>query len=128
MLRQHLLLLMSLLALPLSALAADAEAPPDLISGKPTTEATPRAVTPPPPLPNDEGEQQAMPEPEVNIIQRDDKTIEEYSVNGQLRYIKVTPRHGVPYYIVDTDGDGVLDQQFDNLENPPIAQWILFRW
>ncbi len=125
---RHLPLLMSLLALPLSVLAAGADAPPDLISGKSSTDTSQKAVTPPPPLPNGDDEQQAMPEPEVNIIQRDDKTIEEYSVNGQLRYIKVTPRHGVPYYIVDTDGDGVLDQQFDNLENPPIAQWILFRW
>lgn len=81
---------------------------------------------PPPPLPEDPAEQ--MPEPEVRIIHREDRTIEEVSVNGQLRYVKITPKKGLPYYLVDTDGDGVLDKQFDNLDNPPINQWILLRW
>jgi hypothetical protein len=54
--------------------------------------------------------------------------VEEVRVNGQLRYVKITPNRGAPYYIVDTDGDGILDQQFDNLANPPINQWILLRW
>lgn len=82
---------------------------------------------PPPPLPEEQtGEN--LSEPEVNIIQRDDRTIEEYRVNGQLRYIKVIPKKGKPYYFVDTNGDGALDQQFDNLKNPPINQWILWSW
>jgi len=81
---------------------------------------------PPPPLPDDPAEE--LPEPEVKIIHREDRIVEEVSVNGRLRYVKITPRGGVPYYIVDTDGDGILDQQFDNLANPPINQWILLRW
>jgi hypothetical protein len=28
----------------------------------------------------------------------------------------------------DTDGDGILDKRDDNLDNPPINQWILLRW
>jgi len=82
---------------------------------------------PPPPLP-EESTGDNLPEPEVNIIQRDDRTVEEYRVNGQLRYIKVIPKKGKPYYFVDTNGDGALDQQFDSLENPPINQWILWSW
>ncbi len=81
---------------------------------------------PPPPLPDDPAEE--MPQPEVKIIHREDRVVEEVSVNGRLRYVKITPRGGVPYYIVDTDGDGILDQQFNNLDNPPINQWILLRW
>ncbi len=83
-------------------------------------------AAPPPPLPEDPTEQ--LPEPEVRIIHREDRVVEEVSVNGQLRYVKITPKGGVPYYLVDTDGDGVLDKQFDNLDNPPINQWILLRW
>ena len=83
-------------------------------------------TAPPPPLPEEPADQ--MPEPEVKIIHREDRIVEEVSVNGQLRYVKITPKKGVPYYIVDTDGDGVLDQQFNSLDNPNINQWILLRW
>lgn len=83
-------------------------------------------TAPPPPLPEEPSDQ--MPEPEVKIIHREDRIVEEVSVNGQLRYVKITPKKGVPYYIVDTDGDGVLDQQFNSLDNPNINQWILLRW
>ena len=83
-------------------------------------------AAPPPPLPEDPAEE--LPEPEVKIIHREDRIVEEVRVSGQLRYVKITPRGGVPYYIVDTDGDGILDQQFNNLDNPPINQWILLRW
>jgi len=81
---------------------------------------------PPPPPPEDSSD--ALPEPEVKIIHREDRIVEEVSVNGRLRYVKITPNKGAPYYLVDTDGDGVLDQQFNNLDNPPINQWILLRW
>lgn len=83
-------------------------------------------AAPPPELPEDPVDE--LPEPEVRIIHREDRIVEEVSVNGQLRYVKITPKGGVPYYLVDTDGDGVLDKQFDNLANPPINQWILLRW
>ena len=83
-------------------------------------------AAPPPPLPEDPADE--LPQPEVKIIHREDRVVEEVSVNGRLRYVKITPRGGVPYYIVDTDGDGILDQQFNNLDNPPINQWILLRW
>jgi len=83
-------------------------------------------TAPPPSLPEEPSDQ--MPEPEVKIIHREDRIVEEVSVNGRLRYVKITPKKGVPYYIVDTDGDGVLDQQFNSLDNPNINQWILLRW
>ena len=90
--------------------------------------AEPDRSLPPPPLPEEQTGEDFLTEPEVNIIQRDDRTIEEYRVNGQLRYIKVIPKRGRPYYFVDTNGDGALDQQFDSLENPPVNQWILWSW
>jgi len=84
---------------------------------------------PPPPLPEGSADDSnKLPQPEVTIIEREDRTVEEYRVNGLLRYVKITPKKGPPYYIVDTNGDGVLDKQFDNLDNPPINQWILLQW
>jgi len=68
-------------------------------------------------------------EPEVNIIQRDDKTIAEYRVNGQLYMIKVTPKDAPAYYLVDTDGNGSLDSQRSELQQDIlIPSWVLFRW
>ena len=68
-------------------------------------------------------------EPEVTIIQSDDEMIEEYRANNQLFMIKVTPRKGHAYYLVDTDGDGSLDTRKNELvENILIPQWILLRW
>ena len=50
-------------------------------------------------------------EPEVQIIKREDKTIEEYRINGRLYMIKVTPKNAPPYYLIDTDGDGTMEAQ-----------------
>lgn len=83
---------------------------------------------PPPPLLEGNGENQIIPEPEVTIIHQEDRIIEEYRVNGQLRYAKITPSKGPAYYMIDTDGDGLLDTRDDNLDNPPINQWILWQW
>ena len=87
-------------------------------------EKTPDSVPPPPAL-SDEEEI----EPEVTIIQREDKTIEEYRVNGQLYMIKVTPKNAPPYYLVDTDGNGVMETQRTEIEpRLMIPRWVLFRW
>lgn len=83
---------------------------------------------PPPPPELIEEEGQRLPEPEVRIIKRKGATIEEYRVNGRLRYAKITPSKGPAYYMVDTDGDGLLDTRHDDLRNPPIQQWILLQW
>lgn len=80
---------------------------------------------PPPPLPEDSTN---LPEPEVTIVHKKDAVIEEYRINGQLRFAKITPTKGPAYYMIDTDGDGQLDKRDDNLDNPPINQWILLRW
>jgi hypothetical protein len=68
-------------------------------------------------------------EPEINIIQKEDRTIEEYRVNGQLYMIKVTPTIGKPYYLTDTDGDGSLEStQFELDSGLLIPNWILLEW
>ncbi len=67
-------------------------------------------------------------EPEVTIVHREGATIEEYRVGGQLRYAKIIPSRGAPYYMFDSDGDGMLDTRWNDLDNPPVNQWILKRW
>ena len=83
---------------------------------------------PPPPLPEELQNYEDVPQPEVTIIRREDRIIEEVRMNGQLRYIKVTPNKGAPYYFIDTDGDGNVDTRKHELDNPTINQWILKRW
>ena len=81
-----------------------------------------------PTLPDEADDSRNIPQPEVRIIRKKDTVIEEYRVNGRLRFIKITPSVGSPYYMVDTDGDGVLETREDNFSNPPINQWILLEW
>jgi len=81
-----------------------------------------------PVLPNEADDSRNIPQPEVRIIRKKDAVIEEYRVNGRLRFIKITPSVGSPYYMVDTDGDGILETREDNFSNPPINQWILLEW
>jgi len=70
-----------------------------------------------------------IPETEVNIIHRKDTTIEEYRVNGRIRYVKIIPKKGKPYYLVDKDGDGELETRHSDLDGiPPINEWILLEW
>ena len=90
-------------------------------------EDSPAVVVPPPPLPS--GVEDETIEPEVTIIQQDDRTIEEYSINGQRYMVKVTPKKGVPYYLVDADGDGNLDTQSNELDPKILVpSWVIFRW
>jgi hypothetical protein len=82
--------------------------------------------TKPPPLPEFRSEPDL--EPHVTIIRRETDTVEEVRVNGELRYLKVTPRFGKPYYLVpNTNGQTYL--RYDSLDfglKPPM--WLLFSW
>jgi len=70
-----------------------------------------------------------VPGSDVVIIQHKDETVEEYRIGGRIYMIKVQPGKGVPYYLVDTDGDGKLETHYSDLtENIVIPQWVLFRW
>jgi Protein of unknown function (DUF2782) len=68
-------------------------------------------------------------EPQVTITQHKDETIEEYRVNNQLYMIKVIPRKGYAYYLVDTDGDGSLDTRKNELAGDVlIPSWTILHW
>lgn len=67
--------------------------------------------------------------PEITITQRGETAIEEYRINGQLYMIKIIPKKGVPYYLVDSNGDGMLSRRFNDL-SPGflIPSWVILRW
>jgi len=65
---------------------------------------------------------------EVTIIQKKDAVVEEVRVNGKLRYAKITPKKGKPYYLYDSNGDGVLDATETDVKKANVNQWILMEW
>jgi hypothetical protein len=67
--------------------------------------------------------------PTVNI-RRDDSTgdvVEEYRQNGRLYLVKVTPRKGPSYQLLDTNGDGKLDRA-DHEGGVRPVYWTLYEW
>jgi hypothetical protein len=78
----------------------------------------------PPPVFNP-GDDAVDDESSVTITKQTDLTVEEFRSNGRLYMIKVTPKIGSPYYLVDSMGDGKFARQesLDSGFRPP--QWIL---
>jgi len=86
-------------------------------------------VPPPPPLIEGESATEALMEPDISIRKEADQEVEEYRIQGQLYMIKVTPKRGEPYYLVDADGDGELEHQMYELDPKfMIPSWTIFRW
>ena len=86
----------------------------------------------PPPAPEQLQSGEAIPlgEPQITIYQRGPDLISEYRLNGHLYAVKIIPERGVPYYLIDADGDGHMEGQFfDDLNSRFIVpQWVLHRW
>lgn len=67
-------------------------------------------------------------EPQVTIIQRENELVEEFRVAGELRYVRVTPRHGRPYFLVP-DANGQAFVRRDSLDpGLKVPLWVLFSW
>ncbi|MGB0237844.1 MAG: DUF2782 domain-containing protein [Cycloclasticus sp.] len=90
---------------------------------------TPPAVLPEPPeLPSQivSGENMS---PDITITRKKKETITEYSVNGSVYMVKISPENAPAYYMIDTDGDGNLETRRSALEKGMnIPQWLLFSW
>jgi hypothetical protein len=67
-------------------------------------------------------------EPEVTIIETPNEQIQQYSVNGRVYMVRITPNSGPPYYLLDLDGDGELDVKSNNPGDNWVPQWVLFSW
>jgi hypothetical protein len=107
-------ILLSILAFPVFAVD---DKPPRL-------EAVPEA--PELPLPVQSGETL---EPDITIIRKGKKTIQEYRRSGRLYMIKVIPDIGPPYYFIDNDGDGKMDvRRNDGDRGSDINMWKILEW
>ena len=102
----------ALACLSLGAYAAQPEAP---------AKAEPPS---PPPMHADE----APGEPQVTITKQTAETVEEYRVGGVLYMIKITPKYGAPYYLVDDRGDGKFARQESLDSGFRVPRWIIKRF
>ena len=65
------------------------------------------------------------------VVIRGDKkeVISEFRINGELYMIRITPKKGLPYYLVDGDGDGNLETRWNDLApDLLIPSWVLLKW
>lgn len=101
------------------------QAPAKAVPGKKTPALQPLPEPPPPP-PGFEFDPTL--EPQVTIQRRGTETVEEFRIQGRLYMIKVTPAHGVPYYLVDDVGRGDFVQRdsYDTRTRPPM--WVIHQF
>ena len=80
-------------------------------------------LPPPPPAPD---VLESDTEPQVTILHDDNQQTEEVRIQGQLRYVRVTPRYGRPYYLIP-DVNGATYIRRDSLDpSLKVPQWVLF--
>jgi hypothetical protein len=71
---------------------------------------------------------EAVDEPQVTITRETEQTVEEFRAAGKLYMIKIIPKAGKPYYLVDDRGDGKFSRQesLDSGVRPP--RWIIHQF
>ena len=66
---------------------------------------------------------------DINIIKREDRTIETHSINGVIYKVKIMPKNAPPYYLYDTDGDGSLETHSNReIDETTVQTWKIFQW
>ena len=100
----------------------DLEIPPEIQPIDTEAEALPEEALPP-------KVQDEQIEPTVTIREEEERRVEEYSRNGQVYMVKIIPKGGVPYYYIDTDGDGNLETSpSKGLEPVRPVYWKVKEW
>lgn len=112
-----------LLSAALIAVSLAAAVPPAFAQANRPSNLQPIPEPPPPPEPLEGG---VAVEPQITLIQRGEETVEEHRVNGKLYMIKVTPRHGVPYYLMDENGSGAMTRYDDLDSGLRVPKWVIF--
>ena len=67
-------------------------------------------------------------EPQVTITRQTEQTVEEFRSHGKLYMIKITPKHGKPYYLVDDRGDGKFARQESLDSGLRVPQWVILKF
>lgn len=91
-------------------------------------EPNPPKLEPLPPPPAFDPQEAPVDEPGVTITRETEQTVEEFRANGKLYMIKVTPKHGAPYYLVDESGDGSFVRKEGPVPNLVVPRWIIHRF
>ena len=94
------------------ALSVAAQMPPKL-------EPIPEPPPPPPGVANESLE------PQVTITRRGEDKVEEFRMSGKLYMLKVTPPHGVSYYLLDNAGDGQWVRQDSKDAGLRVPMWVI---
>jgi hypothetical protein len=94
-------------------------------SAETTPPGTPANLEPLPDIPPPYAGEEDL-EPQVTTTRNARETVQEARVNGRLVWIKVTPRHGRPYYLVP-DSDEMAFVRRDSLDpGLKVPLWVIF--
>jgi len=113
---------LALVTMPFSVMAEEAKSKAPQPTPTPA-DAVPLEDIPPPAIGKDDN----VDEPQITIVKKKGETIEEYRVNGQLYMMKITPAHGVPYYLHKEDQDGEWIN-YGPVQPVSIPKWTIFRF
>ena len=80
---------------------------------------------PPPPAISAGTDEPSGEEPEATITRQTEQTVEEFRAGGKLYMIKITPKHGKPYYLVDERGDGKFSRQESLDSGLRVPRWVI---
>jgi hypothetical protein len=82
-------------------------------------------VPPPPPMIATQPE----PEPQVSSREENGETVQEYRINNKLYMMRVTPKGGHPYILMDLKGDGTFTRQDAPVDGRlRVPQWVLMEF
>ena len=75
-----------------------------------------------------EGEEPILPEPSITIVEDKDHdaTLQIHQVNGQIYGIRVIPKRGVPYNLVDINGQGQFTR--NAADRILVPEWVIKRF
>jgi hypothetical protein len=97
------------LALPLTALAAEGKGPPS--DAQPVPDGPPTAKD--------------IAEPQITIRSKGTHREEEYRLHGKLYMVKIIPPKGKPYYLVDNIGNGKFVRHEGPAVPTVVPQWVI---
>lgn len=67
--------------------------------------------------------------PTVSIRSSDNgDVIEEYRQGGAVFMVRITPKHGKPYYLYDDDRNGRLDRSDAEKNDISPVYWTIYEW
>ncbi|NUS39344.1 MAG: DUF2782 domain-containing protein [Lysobacter sp.] len=65
---------------------------------------------------------------EASHTEANGDVVSEYRVQGQLRMVRVQPKNGPVYYLMDTNGDGRLDKSSRDRNGVSPVYYKIYGW